>query len=61
VIGEAADGATALEKIGAQQPDLVLLDLQMPAMGGLDVYLANPRARAALTYLECGACRDWTR
>jgi len=25
------------------------------------VYLANPRARAALTYLECGACRDWTR
>jgi CheY-like chemotaxis protein len=37
VIGEAADGATALEKIGAQQPDLVLLDLQMPAMGGLEV------------------------
>ena len=37
VIGEAADGAAALEKIGAQQPDLVLLDLQMPAMGGLEV------------------------
>lgn len=37
VIGEAADGESALEKIGAQQPDLVLLDLQMPAMGGLDV------------------------
>jgi two-component system, LytTR family, response regulator len=37
VIGEAADGAAALEKIGSQQPDLVLLDLQMPAMGGLEV------------------------
>jgi two-component system, LytTR family, response regulator len=37
VIGEAADGAAALEKIGSQHPDLVLLDLQMPAMGGLDV------------------------
>ncbi len=37
VIGEACDGAAALEKIGHQQPDLVLLDLQMPAMGGLDV------------------------
>ncbi len=37
VIGEAADGAVALEKIDAQHPDLVLLDLQMPAMGGLDV------------------------
>jgi two-component system LytT family response regulator len=37
VIGEAADGAVALEKIGRQHPDLVLLDLQMPAMGGLEV------------------------
>src|SRR5215469_15995758 len=37
VIGEAADGPVALEKIAVQQPDLVLLDLQMPAMGGLEV------------------------
>jgi len=37
IIGEADNGATALEKIAGQRPDLVLLDLQMPAMGGLDV------------------------
>jgi len=37
VIGEAADGVAALEKIGREHPDLVLLDLQMPAMGGLEV------------------------
>ena len=37
VIGEAADGVSALQKIGSQQPDLVLLDLEMPAMGGLEV------------------------
>src|ERR1700685_714859 len=37
VIGEAADGVAALAKIGSDQPYLVLLDLQMPAMGGLDV------------------------
>jgi two-component system LytT family response regulator len=37
IIGEASDGVAALEKIDAHQPDLVLLDLQMPAMGGLEV------------------------
>ena len=35
VIGEADNGALALEKISADHPDLVLLDLQMPVMGGL--------------------------
>ncbi|HTW64365.1 MAG TPA: LytTR family DNA-binding domain-containing protein [Bryobacteraceae bacterium] len=37
IIGEADNGAVALEKISADRPDLVLLDLQMPEMGGLDV------------------------
>jgi two-component system, LytTR family, response regulator len=37
IVGEAEDGATALVKIGRERPDLVLLDLQMPAMGGLEV------------------------
>jgi two-component system LytT family response regulator len=37
VVGEAEDGPTALAKIARDQPDLVLLDLQMPVMGGLEV------------------------
>jgi len=37
IVGEADNGAAALEKISADHPDLVLLDLQMPTMGGLDV------------------------
>lgn len=37
IVGEAEDGATALLKIGREHPDLVLLDLQMPSMGGLEV------------------------
>ncbi len=37
VIGEADNGALAFEMIAQQEPDLVLLDLQMPEMGGFDV------------------------
>ena len=37
VVGEADNGSTALEKIARDQPDLLLLDLQMPVMGGLEV------------------------
>ena len=37
VVGEADNGAAALEQIQRHRPDLVLLDLQMPLMGGLDV------------------------
>jgi len=37
IVGEADDGPTALARIATDQPDLVLLDLQMPVMGGLEV------------------------
>jgi len=37
IVGEADNGVAALEQIAARRPDLVLLDLQMPGMGGLDV------------------------
>src|SRR3990170_8667811 len=44
VVGEAADGAEAIELASSTQPDLVLLDLSMPGMDGLT---ALPRLRAA--------------
>jgi DNA-binding LytR/AlgR family response regulator len=37
IVGEADNGTDALDKIATCRPDLVLLDLQMPGMGGLDV------------------------
>jgi two-component system, LytTR family, response regulator len=37
VVGEADNGSSALAKIAKHQPDLVLLDLQMPVMGGFEV------------------------
>ena len=37
IVGEAQDGREALERISDTHPDLVLLDLQMPVMGGFEV------------------------
>lgn len=36
VVGEAADATEAIEKAGALQPDIVLLDLTMPGTPGLE-------------------------
>lgn len=40
VVGEAADGQEAVDRIPTVEPDLVLLDLRMPGMGGVDVLRA---------------------
>lgn len=37
VIGEASDGLIAYDLINTQRPDIVLIDIQMPGMTGLEV------------------------
>jgi DNA-binding NarL/FixJ family response regulator len=37
VVGEAADGLSALEMIGDLSPDVVVLDVQMPGITGFEV------------------------
>lgn len=46
VVGEASDGAAALAAIDELDPDVVLLDVQLPDMTGFDV-CASLEARGA--------------
>jgi DNA-binding NarL/FixJ family response regulator len=49
VIGEAADGESAVERASVLRPDLILLDLSMPGLDGLS---ALPRLREAAPECE---------
>jgi DNA-binding NarL/FixJ family response regulator len=51
VCGEAVDGKDALEKTLAQLPDLVILDINMPVMNGLDVLRQIVRHRPKIKVL----------
>lgn len=44
VVGEAADGAQAVERAGELSPDVIVMDVQMPRMGGLDATRALRQA-----------------
>jgi DNA-binding NarL/FixJ family response regulator len=40
VVGEAGDGSDGLEAVAELRPDVVLLDISMPRLGGLDAIAA---------------------
>ena len=52
VVGEAGEGATALALIRETQPDVVLLDIRMPGMDGLQVarHLAEEKMPPAVVF-----------
>lgn len=46
VVGAAANGEEAVEAFGQKQPDIVLMDLQLPGMSGVDAIRAIRRSGA---------------
>ncbi len=51
VVGEACGGEEALQQVQALQPDALLLDIQMPGTGGLDVAASLPDPAPALVFV----------
>ena len=53
VIGEAGDGQTAIAQIESLQPNVAILDINMPGLGGFDVAraLQNSAHKTALIFL----------
>jgi DNA-binding NarL/FixJ family response regulator len=49
VVGEAADGFTAVEGVAALKPDVVVMDLAMPRLGGV---AATERIKSAYPEVE---------
>ncbi len=48
VVGEAENGAEAVQAIESLQPDLVFLDIQMPVLNGLDVLECTGRRHGVI-------------
>ena len=51
VVGQAADGRSAVEIVAATEPDVVLMDLQLPERSGLEATREILEARAELAVL----------
>lgn len=51
IIGAAADGSEALEMIRQTQPDIVLIDIQMPGISGLDVIAEARKEDLPVTFI----------
>ena len=59
VVGEAADGPTALDLVARLQPDVVVVDLALPGISGLDLIRQfrrlAPRSRLAVLSMHADA------
>src|SRR5215208_1789317 len=61
VIGEAADGASALAEVERLHPEIVLLDVQLPDIDGFEVAarLARGNSRSQIVLISSRAASDF--
>ena len=45
VVGEAADGLAAIEQAGLVAPDMILMDIRMPGLDGVEATRWSPVGR----------------
>ena len=58
LVGQAEDGAVALEEIRSLDPDVCVLDVKMPGLGGVEVLLALEREGRAVRVVFVSAYFD---
>lgn len=58
VIGEAADGESVIKLLKDQQPDIILMDIKMPGMGGLEATKKILRNYPEIKIIALTICED---
>ncbi len=58
VVGEAENGAKALEMIEETHPEVIILDMQMPVLDGVEVALRLKKAHSPVKILAFSAFDD---
>lgn len=58
VIGEAADGENAIKMLKEHEPDIILMDIKMPGMGGLEATKKILRTYSEVKIIALTICED---
>ena len=59
IVGEAENGAKAVEKYAELKPDLVLMDITMPEMDGIERKLKRQMQTLPLSCVQQWVSRQW--